>query len=307
MSGRSVPRPMEALDRRLRILGCPDELRAFTRVAEPVIQQNDAVRVVSWLEDKQIRKWPIDERVRLRTNDEQWQESFRQYLLSNKCPFLHNDRLNMDNMPKYLHWLINQAIGLQFEDSGESINVKCEELSRHPKNVIAKAHSLQIEDELNNQTAEQTKRSAEAQEKEDRDTKLDSTSKEKLRELADLLKLTRAEALQNNEIQASEALPVLQEAGRVIRQRILSVITTEGEPVKAAIDEEATFSDADPKVFPPGLDTHDKLVNKAASILRMLYISDLRELQDAANDILITLQAYTADPKTNTAAGKVGR
>lgn len=51
----------------------------------------------------------------------------------------------------------------------------------------------------------------------------------------------------------------------------------------------------------------DKLVNKAASILRMLYISDLRELQDAANDILITLQAYTADPKTNTAAGKVGR
>lgn len=147
-----------------------------------------------------------------------------------------------------------------FETAGESINAKCEELSRHPKNVIAKAHSLQCEDEKKgNQTSkENVVQETTVTEEEDGDAQLDLTSKEKLRELAELLKLTRSEALKRDNVLASEALPVLQEAGRVIRQRILSVITAEGEPVKAAIDQNSTFSDADPNVFPPGIETNGK-------------------------------------------------
>lgn len=81
-------------------------------------EQKDAVHVVSWLEDRLIRKWPVNDRARLRTNNEEWQECFRQYLLSNKCPFVPGEGINMNSMPKYIHWLINQAIGLQFEDNG---------------------------------------------------------------------------------------------------------------------------------------------------------------------------------------------
>ena len=44
-----------------------------------------------------------------------------------------------------------------------------------------------------------------------------------------------------------------------------------------------------------------------ATVLRMLYLRDLRELQDGVNGILETAQQYTANPKTDAALGKVGR
>jgi len=43
------------------------------------------------------------------------------------------------------------------------------------------------------------------------------------------------------------------------------------------------------------------------SVLRMLYVADLRELQDAVNEILVEVQSYTADPKTDSSLGVVGR
>jgi RLL motif-containing protein 1 len=40
---------------------------------------------------------------------------------------------------------------------------------------------------------------------------------------------------------------------------------------------------------------------------RGVQAADLRELQDAVNDILITVQEFTADPRTDSSLGKVGR
>ena len=63
----------------------------------------------------------------------------------------------------------------------------------------------------------------------------------------------------------------------------------------------------DPHAFPLGFHTGDGVVDTAAALLRMLYVADLRELQDAVNDILITVQEFTADPRTDSSLGKVGR
>merc|ERR1711879_337914 len=54
-------------------------------------------------------------------------------------------------------------------------------------------------------------------------------------------------------------------------------------------------------------DTNDELVNAAATILRMMYIKDLRETQTQLNQVTSELQDYTANPKTNSQLGKVGR
>mmetsp|Transcript_4638 Transcript_4638/g.6380 ORF Transcript_4638/g.6380 Transcript_4638/m.6380 type:complete len:257 (-) Transcript_4638:219-989(-) len=59
--------------------------------------------------------------------------------------------------------------------------------------------------------------------------------------------------------------------------------------------------------FPLGFTTEDPLLDQAAKLLKMLYLTDLRHLQNSVNTILVTAQEFTANPKTNTALGKVGR
>lgn len=59
--------------------------------------------------------------------------------------------------------------------------------------------------------------------------------------------------------------------------------------------------------FPLGFSTGDSAVDLAATVLRMLYIKDMRGLQDQIDAAIVGMQEITADPKTDAAAGKVGR
>jgi len=63
----------------------------------------------------------------------------------------------------------------------------------------------------------------------------------------------------------------------------------------------------DEENFPLGFDTGDPNVNKAATILRMLYINDLRNTQTKINEMISTLQSYTANPVIDPDLGKVGK
>lgn len=57
----------------------------------------------------------------------------------------------------------------------------------------------------------------------------------------------------------------------------------------------------------PGFDTGDYVLNHAAKILRLLYIHDLRDLQTRINECIVAVQSVTANPKTDTKLGKVGK
>jgi len=56
-----------------------------------------------------------------------------------------------------------------------------------------------------------------------------------------------------------------------------------------------------------GFETGDPVVNEAAKILRLLHIQDMRALQTRINECIVAIQAITANPKTDTRLGKVGR
>lgn len=56
-----------------------------------------------------------------------------------------------------------------------------------------------------------------------------------------------------------------------------------------------------------GFDTGDETLNNAARALRLLHINDLRQLQTEINDAIVSVQSLTADPKTDSRLGKVGR
>lgn len=56
-----------------------------------------------------------------------------------------------------------------------------------------------------------------------------------------------------------------------------------------------------------GFETPDYITAEAAKVLRLLHIHELRELQNGANEAIVTIQKLTANPKTDTRLGKVGR
>lgn len=56
-----------------------------------------------------------------------------------------------------------------------------------------------------------------------------------------------------------------------------------------------------------GFETGDRLVDRAATVLRMLYIKDLRDLQSEIDRVLVSVQELTANPRTDSKLGKVGR
>ncbi|KAF4526596.1 hypothetical protein B566_EDAN006411 [Ephemera danica] len=56
-----------------------------------------------------------------------------------------------------------------------------------------------------------------------------------------------------------------------------------------------------------GFDTGDYVLNMAAKVLRLLYIHDLRSLQTNINESIVQVQTLTANPKTDTRLGQVGK
>jgi RLL motif-containing protein 1 len=56
-----------------------------------------------------------------------------------------------------------------------------------------------------------------------------------------------------------------------------------------------------------GFDTGDYVLNQAAKILHLLYIHNLRDLQTRINECVVAVQSVTANPKTDTKLGKVGK
>lgn len=51
----------------------------------------------------------------------------------------------------------------------------------------------------------------------------------------------------------------------------------------------------------------DTSVNDAAKILRLLHIKELRKLQTDINETIVVIQAITANPKTDSSLGRVGK
>lgn len=56
-----------------------------------------------------------------------------------------------------------------------------------------------------------------------------------------------------------------------------------------------------------GFDLRHSSVNEAAKILRLLFIDDIRDLQTRINEAIVAVQTLTADPRTDTRLGLVGR
>jgi len=175
-----------------------------------------------------------------------------------------------DSSEEILDWLIGFAVRLEFED-------KAEEYRKFDSTFVSQSRTDQPRLVSNNPL-----------------DNLDFTSPEfkaGVENLADFLKITKH----------PDHLITL--------QSICKLVSTRLNP-KAIQNPAAVIPEGQPFNFREqglGFDTGDLVLNDAASILRLLYVNDLRGLQTRINEAIVSVQAVTANPKTDTRLGKVGR
>lgn len=96
----------------------------------------------------------------------------------------------------------------------------------------------------------------------------------------------------------SDHLVTLQACSKLVCNK-LNAERTKPNPIKGKALTAMTIG--------PGFNMGDKMLDNAARGLSLLYIQDLRNLQTRINETIVAVQNITANPKTDTKLGKVGK
>jgi RLL motif containing protein 1 len=265
----------------------------------------EIAQLVVYLEDRCVRAWEIERRAPLRAVGDAWPAAFAGYLADIGCPLITADHpFTADAIADYVKWLVSRAVDDVFQDKAAAINAAA---AAEVATATAASASTSA---LTRGSSSSGGPSAEAE--------------GLCRELA---------ALCHVNVEGRSAVETVQACHRALRQRLLPAAAKLGVAVTAPDGSGAAAAGGagaastgrrkggsvkpsgglsvreltDLATFPLGFGTGDEVVDRAAAILRMLYVTDLRELQDAVNDVLVTVQEFTANPKTDSSLGVVGR
>lgn len=233
--------------------------------------------LVVWLEDQKIRHYKIEERQDLRTKTgDGWMESYKKYLTALECPFNVTT-----NSLSCIEWLLELAIRCEFDDKAEeNPSLKCGLLeAKGPmatsKLPVSNGVSSALDIDVKNQ---------------------DFCGG--LAALAKLLGITTH----------PDPIVVLEAARVLIEERLSSEALKKAKD--AITDKNADKEDVKTmKVTAKecGFASGDPILDEAAKVLRLLHLSELRDLQTKINELIVALQQITADPKTDQRLGKVGK
>lgn len=267
-------------------------------IAYLLVDADEVATLAAFLEDRHIRALPIEKRAPLRSSGPAWDGAFESYLGDLGCPLITDSQpFSASRLQEYLSWAIGHAFSLDYEDNGALYNSE------------AAAHIAESNAATSSSSAV-------------RAASILPADAQAL--VADLAKLCHVKT------EGRSLSEVLQNIHRVIRMRILPAVA-DAEAFAAVVDGDGkgkrpqstgagaassssssvgSGAGAEASAFTAmgsGFETGNPLLDKASAILRMLYVADLRELQDAVNDIIVTVQDFVADPKTDSSLGQVGR
>ena len=244
----------------------------------------DLQALAVWLEDQKIRHLKIEERDALREVEPEgkWRDAFAGYLAKLECPYdLASQRTAT------LDWLLGVALRYDYADAAESQP----DLRR---GLTAVAPGLATPTAT--PTSAQHPSSAGGKSPLDFDP-TDATFRAGVEALAKIVKVT-----------PHPDPAVLLEAVRLVIQEKLSPQaleaaekrTEEGKGRKATKRYDITPREC-------GFEMDDPALAEAAKVLRLLHLQELRRLQTHVNEMIVAVQALTADPKTDQSLGQVGR
>lgn len=233
-----------------------------------------------WLEDQKIRHLKIEQRAALRDvePESKWRDAFAGYLEKLDCPY------DFASQPTAtLDWLLGVALRYDYGDRAESRPNLRQGLSTvAPDTATATPTSAQ------HPSAERSPL--------DFDT-TDATFRAGVKALAKIVKVT-----------PHPDPAVLLEAVRLVIQEKLSPQVIEATKKRAEEKKgrkAAKQYDITPREC--GFEMDDPGLAEAAKVLRLLHLQELRRLQTHVNEMIVAVQALTADPKTDQSLGQVGR
>lgn len=101
----------------------------------------DCIHLVTWLEDRKIRKLEMQEREMLRHDSDNWDLSFSNYLNTLECPFLWPS-----DLIDCIVWLISYAVSAEYEDCADS----CREITAFEERFSSNTTSMVIDNSEDN-------------------------------------------------------------------------------------------------------------------------------------------------------------
>ena len=231
--------------------------------------------LVVWLEDQKIRHYKIDERKDLRSKSGNgWMDCYKKYLTALECPFsVTSSSLSC------IEWLLELAIKCEFDDKAEeNPSLKCGLIGTAGPMAAAKLTANDGPSALDIDVKNQDFRGG-------------------LAALAKLLGITTH----------PDPIVVLEATRLLIEERLSSDALKKAKDTPDKKSDKGEMKTMKVTAKECGFDSGDPALDEAAKVLRLLHLSELRDLQTKINELIVSLQQITADPKTDQRLGKVGK
>lgn len=236
------------------------------------LDESEFQNIIYWLESMKIRFYPPNDRGCLMAGSDNWNESYTKYLneINYKGP--------RDDRKIAIDFLLNLALRFEMEDIRTQMQMSPGDVS-DMINLDQGPSGIDFGD-------------------------VDISSPEFVEELRSLSQLLNVPFYDDEPLVTLRAIAILlcklRKSSRNIEPE-QNINNNKKQKMIAKVDETILNMKFSKK------SQYDKIVNRCANVLRLLYIKDLRDLQTEINNAIVQVQSVTANPKTDSTLGKVGR
>ncbi len=264
---------------------------------------------IVWLEDTKIRAMPMDARGPLRAVDAPaaaWNSAFASLVAETGCELDVDDAAQI---PRVFDHLLEQAIALDYRDNADDFGAVVKDLKLAsigaapppPKRQKTSAGGVQAAGERDDDAPRPRMRGL-----------TDPSLASALDELAAVLRVDAPAGSGGVEASADACVAAVERFIAPFWSKVEEAERNAGDGKEGRGDERWNLSPSDfPSGVALGFDEDGDggcgaAATAAVNVLRALHVNDLRVLQSAVDALLVQMQEYTSDPKTDSRLGRVG-
>jgi RLL motif-containing protein 1 len=284
------------------------EALGYAKGTPPLDLNDKAFReLVVWLEDTKIRATPMDARGPLRTIDSgDWPSAFAALARETSCPV---DAANPRETARAFDHLLSSAVALDYRDDADALGAVVKTLK------LGAATSGDRPTRSANASPQTPPPRAMAQRARRWRTCPTRRSGRSWWSSARALDVDAEAVMREGGGDRGGGVEALTRACARAVERFVAPFwdaVERAEKGTTSAAKKASWNLSALRDFPPGMDLggpsgSDETVRAAVAVMRVLHVNDMRALQTAVDALLVQMQEYTGDPKTDAGAGKVGR